>query len=146
MVLCIDDKPASGGQPSRSAYAKAAANGFRSILTLRAPSDGVDVNRERFMVEQATMRYFNIPWTGKLPGPRQVDQFLVIGRDPSNHPMLINCAFADRVAPFMMIFRMREQGWSEERALEEAASGGLNKKALEKFARGYFAAKKKTAG
>ena len=51
VILCIDDKPTGGGQPSGDAYAKAAANGFRSVLTLRAPKDGVDTLRERFMVE-----------------------------------------------------------------------------------------------
>jgi protein tyrosine phosphatase (PTP) superfamily phosphohydrolase (DUF442 family) len=139
VVLCIDDKPTVGGQPSTSAYAKAAANGFRSVLTLRAPADGIDVNRERFMVEQNKMRYFNIPLAGKLPARRQVDEFLTVARDRKNHPMLVNCAFAERVAPFMMVFRIHEQGWTEKRAVEEAASSGLKKEALEKFARDYFA-------
>ena len=57
VVLCIDDKPALGGQPTHSAYAKAAANGFRSVLTLRAPKDGVDPMRERFIVEQNKLSY-----------------------------------------------------------------------------------------
>lgn len=147
VVLCIDDKPAAGGQPSPTAYAKAAANGFRSILTLRAPMDGVDVNRERFMVEQNKMRYFNIPSAGKLPGRKEVDEFLAVGRNPDNHPMLVNCAFAERIAPFMMIFRMQEQGWTENRAVEEAASSGMKVEALRKFARDYFAPPvKKPAG
>jgi protein tyrosine phosphatase (PTP) superfamily phosphohydrolase (DUF442 family) len=147
VVLCIDDKPSAGGQPLNSAYAKAAANGFRSVLTLRAPTDGIDVNRERFMVEQNKMLYFNIPFTGKLPARKQVDEFLNVARDRDNHPMLVNCAFAERVAPFMMIFRIKEQGWTEKRALEEAVSAGLKKEALEKFARNYFApAKNKPTG
>ena len=70
VVLCIDDKPAVGGQPTHSAYAKAAANGFRSVLTLRTAKDGVDAMRERFLVEQNKLSYFNIPATVKLPAPR----------------------------------------------------------------------------
>ncbi|MGZ8434707.1 MAG: hypothetical protein ACXW6T_10245, partial [Candidatus Binatia bacterium] len=58
VVLCIDDKPTVGGQPSGEAYAKAAANGFRSVITLRSPKDGVDTLRERFLVENNRMRYF----------------------------------------------------------------------------------------
>jgi protein tyrosine phosphatase (PTP) superfamily phosphohydrolase (DUF442 family) len=147
VVLCIDDKPAAGGQPSSSAYAKAAANGFRSVLTFRAPGDGVDVNRERFMVEQNKMRYFNIPLAGKLPARKQVDEFLSVARDRANHPMLVNCAFAERVAPFTLIFRIKEQGWTEKRAAEEAATADLKKEALEKFARDYFApGRKKPTG
>jgi hypothetical protein len=56
VVLCIDDKPSVGGQPSGAAYAKAAANGFRSVLTLRSKPDGVDLVRERLMVERKKMR------------------------------------------------------------------------------------------
>ena len=146
VVLCIDDKPAAGGQPSTSAYAKAAANGFRSVLTLRAPADGIDVNRERFMVEQNKMHYFNIPAAGKLPGRKQVDEFLALVRDKGNQPMLVNCAFAERVAPLMMIFRIVEQGWSPERALEEASLSGLKHDVLKKFARDYLGQPKKQNG
>jgi protein tyrosine phosphatase (PTP) superfamily phosphohydrolase (DUF442 family) len=143
VVLCIDDKPVAGGQPSSHAYAKAAANGYRSVLTLRTNKDGVDLTRERFMVEQSKLRYFNIPATDKLPRREQVDEFLRMVRDKSNHPMLINCAFAERVAPYMMIFRITEQGWSETKAVEEARQSGLRGDQLKKFARDYLASQKK---
>lgn len=146
VVLCIDDKPTAGGQPSTSAYAKAAASGFRSVLTLRSAKDGVDLNRERFMVEQNKMRYFNIAVTNTPPLRKQVDEFLRVVRDKANHPMLLNCGFAERVAPLMMIFRIVEQRWSEERAVEEANLSGVKKDALKKFARDYLAPSKKTPG
>jgi len=138
VILCIDDKPAAGGQPSGDAYAKAAANGFRSVLTLRSAKDGVDTLRERFLVENTRMRYFNIPTANSLPNSKQVDEFLQIAKDPANHPMLINCAFAERVAAYMMIFRIREEGWTEDKALEEAVRLGLPRDPLRKFARGYL--------
>lgn len=146
VVLCIDDKPAAGGKPSTSAYAKAAANGFRSVLTLRSAGDGVDIFHERLMVEQNKMRYFNISAAKSLPQRKDVDEFLRLVRDQANHPMLVNCAFAERVAPFMMIFRIKEQGWSEKRAVEEASLSGLEPDALRKFARAYLAPPKKKAG
>jgi protein tyrosine phosphatase (PTP) superfamily phosphohydrolase (DUF442 family) len=142
VVLCIDDKPAVGGQPTHSAYAKAAANGFRSVLTLRAPKDGVDPMRERFIVEQNKLSYFNIPAAVKLPRHNQVDEFLNLVREPANHPMLINCAFAERVAPFMLIFRIVEQGWSEDKAVEEACRSGLKSAQLKKFTQEYLASQK----
>ncbi len=141
VILCIDDKPVAGGQPTGDAYAKAAANGFRSVLTLRSANDGVDALRERLMVEAARMRYFNIPSVSSTPNTKQVDEFLRIARDPANHPVLVNCAFAERVAPYMMIFRVREEGWSEEKALEEAVRLGLARDQMRKFARSYFAAR-----
>jgi hypothetical protein len=52
--------------------------------------------------------------------------------------MLINCAFAERVAPYMMIFRVVEQGWNKSRAVEEAARSGLESKALRKYLDEYL--------
>jgi len=139
VVLCIDDKPTGGGQPSSEAYAKAALNGFRSVLTLRTPKDGVDLTRERLMIEQNKLRYFNLRYSTALPGHEQVDEFLKIARDPLNQPMLVNCAFAERVAPLMMMFRIIEQGWAEDRAVEEAGRSGLSSAKLKQFARDYLA-------
>jgi protein tyrosine phosphatase (PTP) superfamily phosphohydrolase (DUF442 family) len=141
VVLCIDDKP-SGGQPSAQAYANAAANGFRSVLTLRAANDHVNPPTERLMVEQNKLRYFNIPPSSKLPRRERVEEFLRLARDPANQPMLINCAFAERVAPLMMIFRIVEQGWSQERALKEATASGLKADPLKKFTADYLAHRK----
>lgn len=142
VVLCIDDKPGPGGQPSGAAYAQAAASGYRSVLTLRIKQDGVDLARERSMVERQKMRYFNIPAVPNAPSLKQVDQFLALVRDSNNHPMLINCAYAERVAPLMMIFRIVEQSWSEEKAVVEAVRTGVPRDSLEKFARTYFARRK----
>lgn len=143
VVLCIDDKPGWGGQPSSEAYAKAAMNGFRSVLTLRSPKDGVDLTRERLVVERNMLRYFNIRYRAALPERQQVDEFLNLARDPLNQPMLVNCAFAERVAPLMMMFRIVEQGWSEDRAVEEANRSGLESAKLRQFADNYLASQKK---
>ncbi len=89
------------------------------------------------------MRYFNIPASAKLPRHEQVDEFLALVRDKANHPMLINCAFAERVAPFMMIFRVTEQGWNEDKAVEEAIRNGLKHDHLKKFTNDYLLRLKK---
>ena len=143
VILCIDDNPAGGGQPSPDAYAKAAMNGFRSVLTLRSPKDGVDLTRERLIVEQNKLRYFNVLYHTEFPQRGQVDEFLKLARDPLNQPMLVNCAFAERVAPLMMMFRIVEQGWSEDRAVEEAGRSGLESPKLRRFADNYLASQKK---
>jgi len=142
VVLCIDDKPVAGGQPTDHAYAKAAANGFRSVLTLRGRNDGVDLVRERLLVEKNHLRYFNLPVLGSLPRLQQVDEFLRLVRDNSNHPMLLNCAFAERVAPYMMIFRIVEQRWSEEKAIEEAVRSGSKADPLRTLARDFKSRRK----
>ena len=138
-VLCLDGSFTTGGQPTEGAYAKAAASGFRSLLSLRTAAEGVDLGRERFLVEKNKMRYFNIPVVSSAPRPEQADEFNRLLKDKTNHPMLINCASANRVGAFMMIFRVLEQGWPEDKALEEAVKIGLRGDELKKFASDYIA-------
>src|SRR6185369_11655050 len=137
--LCLDDQFATGGQPNDAAYSKAATSGFRSVLSLRTGSEGVDLFRERAVVEQNKLRYFNIPVVSSAPRPEQADEFIRLVKDPANHPMLINCASANRVGAFMMIYRVLEQGWSEDKALDEAIKIGTTAENLKKFAHDYIA-------
>jgi uncharacterized protein (TIGR01244 family) len=138
-ILCLDNSFATGGQPTEQAFAKIAASGFRSVLSLRGPGEGVDFARERSLVEKAGMRYFNIPVVSSAPRAEQANEFIKLVREKSNHPMLINCASANRVGAFMMIYRVLEQGWSQEKALEEALKIGLRGDELKTFAQSYIA-------
>jgi protein tyrosine phosphatase (PTP) superfamily phosphohydrolase (DUF442 family) len=138
-VLCLDDSFTTGGQPTAEAYVKAAANDFRAVLSLRTNTEGIDLVRERAQVESVRMRYFNIPVNGSSPRPEQADEFLRIAREKTNHPMLVNCASANRVGAFMMILRVVDQGWSEEKALDEAIKIGLASDVLKRFATDYIA-------
>lgn len=138
-VLCLDDSFSTGGQPTNQAYAKVAASGFQSVLSLRVANEGVDLFRERALVEQNKMRYFNIPVVSSAPRAEQADEFIRLVKNSSNHPMLINCASANRVGAFMMIYRVLEQRWSEDKALEEAVKIGLTGEHLKKFAQDYIA-------
>jgi protein tyrosine/serine phosphatase len=57
--------------------------------------------------------------------------------------MLIHCAGAQRVGAFWMIYRVIDQGWSEEKAMEEATRIGLTRSNLIKFAKDYIASHRK---
>ena len=141
-VLCLDPDFTTGGQPTDQAYAKAAASGFHSVLSLRAANEGVDLFRERSVVEKNKLRYFNIPVVSAAPRTEQADEFIRLVKEPSNQPMLINCASANRVGAFMMIYRVVEQGWSEDRAFAEANKIGLSSEGLKKFAQDYIGQRK----
>jgi protein tyrosine phosphatase (PTP) superfamily phosphohydrolase (DUF442 family) len=138
-VLCLDENFATGGQPTGDAYVKAAASGFHAVLSLRTNTEGIDLLFERARVESNRMRYFNIPVNGSSPRPEQADEFLRIARDKSNHPMLVNCSTANRVGAFMMILRVVDQNWNQEKALDEAIKIGLASEVLKRFATEYIA-------
>jgi uncharacterized protein (TIGR01244 family) len=138
-ILCIDERVATGGQPTDAAYAKLAASGYRAVLNLRTSSEGVDLKHEQEAVEKAGMRYINIPVVSSAPNPEQVEDFIKAVRDTNNQPMLIHCGSANRVGAFWMIERVLEQGWTEDKALEEAMKVGLTSPVLKKFAHEYIA-------
>lgn len=145
-LLCLDNDFATGAQPTEQAYAKAATSGFRSVISLRTGNEGLDLTRERSLVEKSKMRYFNIPVVSSAPRPEQADEFIRLVNEKSNHPMLITCSSANRVGAFMMIYRVIEQGWPEDKALDEAVKIGTSAANLKKFAHDYIAQHKGKQG
>src|SRR5215813_981234 len=141
-VLCLDDNFATGGQPSEQGFAKVAASGFHSVLSLRTAGEGIDLTKKRALVEKTGLRYFNISVVSRAPRAEQADEFIKLVKAKSNHPMLSNCASANRVGAFMMIYRVVEQGWSEDKAFAEATKIGLSSEGLKKFAQDYIAQRK----
>ncbi|HUE80899.1 MAG TPA: protein tyrosine phosphatase family protein [Pyrinomonadaceae bacterium] len=137
-VLCLSKGLTTGGQPSDQAFSKLAANGFRSVLNLRTASEGIDLEEQRAAVEEAGMRYLHIPVAGRAPQADQVEAFISLVKDESNHPMFIHCGTANRVGAFMMIYRVVEHEWKEDKALDEAVRIGLRSEELKKFARDYI--------
>src|SRR5262249_57467418 len=89
-VLCLDNNFATGGQPSEQAFAKVAASGFHSVLSLRTAAEGIDLIKERALVEKTGLRYFNIPVVSTAPRAEQAAHFLQIFTPKSTHPLLIN--------------------------------------------------------
>ena len=85
------------------------------------------------------LRYINIPVVFTDPKDEQVEEFLKITDDPNNRPAFIHCAGAIRVGAFWMIRRVLRDGWTVEKAEEEAEQIGLkNAPHLNQFARSYI--------
>ncbi|HEY7914292.1 MAG TPA: protein tyrosine phosphatase family protein [Blastocatellia bacterium] len=141
-VYCVDERIATGGQPKDGAYGKLAASGYRSVLTLRTSTENVDLKREQELAEKAGLKYINIPFVTANPDPELVPRFIKAVKDQKNQPMLINCGSANRVGALWMIYRVIDQGWSEEKALEEAEKIGLTSPGLKSFAQQYIATHK----
>src|SRR5262249_52524856 len=96
-ILCVDERIATGGQPTESAFAKLAANGYRAVLSLRTASEGIDLKHEQETVEKAGMRFVSVPVVPSAPKPEQVDEFIKAVKNKDNQPMLIHCGSANRV-------------------------------------------------
>jgi protein tyrosine phosphatase (PTP) superfamily phosphohydrolase (DUF442 family) len=68
------------------------------------------------------------------PDPTLVENFLAAVSDTANQPVYIHCGSANRVAAVWMIKRVLRDGWSTDRALEEAEAIGLTSAPLKTFA------------
>ena len=131
----------TGGQPSMEHFASLRAEGVRAVINLRTPGEHAAAE-EQTAVENAGLKYFNIPVVYKQPTAAQADEFLRITDDPDNRPMFIHCTAAIRVGAFWLIRRVVRDGWAWDRALEEARKVGLvNAPHLEAFAKEYITAK-----
>ena len=129
----------TGGQPRNEHFAALKADGVRAVLNLRTPGEH-PAEEEKAAVERAGLKYFNIPVVYREPTAAQADEFLRITDDPANRPIFIHCTAAIRVGAFWLIRRVVRDGWTWDRALEEARKVGLaNAPHLEEFAKQYIA-------
>ncbi len=120
-----------------------AKRGYKAIINLRQASEqGADIEGTRAAAEAAGLRFVHLPLNPQQPEPAVVDSFLKAVADPANQPTFINCGSASRVSALMIAKRMLSDGWTEERALAEAAVIGPPSPALQEFALKYVASKK----
>jgi protein tyrosine phosphatase (PTP) superfamily phosphohydrolase (DUF442 family) len=128
----------TGGQPRVEHLAKLKAEGVRAVINLRLPTEHRAAEEER-AARELGLRYFNIPVATGGPKDEQAAEFLRLTDDPENRPAFIHCASARRVGAFWMIRRVLRDGWTVERAEEEAEKIGLRESPyLTEFARGYI--------
>ncbi len=135
----------TGGQPKLEHLEKLKAEGVKSILNLRQPSEHRAAEEEA-KAKELGLRYFNIPVAYGNPNEEQVPEFLKITDDPDNRPIFIHCTAAIRVGAFWMIRRVLRDGWNIDDAQKEAEKVGLRESPhwLE-FARKYIETHRKAA-
>jgi uncharacterized protein (TIGR01244 family) len=140
----VDAVVACGGATETSALAGLKADGFKTIINLRQPTEqGANIEQNAAAAKELGLNYVNIPVNGQAPDPKTVDQFLETIANKANQPAYIHCASASRVGAYWLVKRVLQDGWVIDKATEEAKLIGLRSPALEKFALEYIAAHKK---
>lgn len=136
--LKVNDEFCTGAQPRPEHLARLKADGVKAIINLRQPSEHRAAEEEA-EAKKVGLKYFNIPVVFAAPKDEQVEEFLKVTDDPANRPAYIHCALAIRVGAFWMIRRVLRDGWTIEKAEEEAKKIGLeNAPHLNEFARSYI--------
>lgn len=113
---------ATAGQLGEGGVEALKALGFKTIVDLRGPEEGVA--QEEAAVTAAGLRYVNIPVTAKAPAAAQVAPFAAVIEDPLNWPVLVHCVSANRVGTMWALYRATK-GVPGEVAMEEGRAIGM---------------------
>ena len=136
--LRVNEDFCTGAQPRTDQLEKLKADGVKAIINLRVPTEHRAAEEEA-KAKELGLRYINIPVKFGEPKEEQVTEFLKATDNPNNRPAFIHCAAAIRVGAFWMIRRVLRDGWSIEKAEEEARKIGLKESPhLNEFARAYI--------
>jgi uncharacterized protein (TIGR01244 family) len=140
----VDAVVACGGATETSALDGLAKDGFKSVINLRLASEAnanIDLNAAQ--AKSLGLNYIHIPFSTQQLDSKVIDQFLAAIADKSNQPAYVHCGSASRVGAVWLVKRVLQDGWTIEKATEEAKLIGLRSEALEKFALDYIASHKK---
>ena len=85
-----------------------------------------DDKRERKLVEDLGMEYIAIPWHCPWPKDEVFARFLKVVHDNGGKKIFVHCRLGDdRTGMMVAAYRMAEQGWTAEEAMNEMRSFGF---------------------
>ncbi|HXN24555.1 MAG TPA: dual specificity protein phosphatase family protein [Candidatus Dormibacteraeota bacterium] len=111
-----------GGQPKEGGFEELAKMGINIVVDLRGDRD-----KERKIVTGLGMQYVPMHWQCSFPRDHILAEFLQLLRDNPGKKVFVHCRLGDdRTAMMIAAYRMAEEGWTPERALEEMKMYGFN--------------------
>ena len=140
----VDAVVACGGATETTALDGLAKDGFKAVINLRMPTEaGANIEANAAHAKSLGLNYVSIPFNGQQPDPKAVDAFLATIANKANQPVFVHCGSASRVGGMWLVKRVLQDGWTVEKATEEAKLIGLRSEPLEKFALAYIESHKK---
>ena len=113
---------ATGGSIDLARIDVIAKLGFKTIVDLRTPEEGVA--EEKAAVEAAGMRYLNLPVDRGVPSEQVIAGLGEVLADNSTVPVLVHCGSGNRVGTAWAIYRA-QSGIPLEIAIEEGRAAGM---------------------
>jgi uncharacterized protein (TIGR01244 family) len=139
----VDAVVACGGATETSALEGLKNDGFKAVINLRQASEpGANIAENSARAKALGLNYLHIPFNAQAPEQKSVDDFLAAVANKANQPVYVHCGSANRVGAVWLVKRVLQDGWTVEKATEEAKLIGLRSAPLEKFALDYLASKK----
>ena len=129
-----------GGQPHAGGLLRLAALGVKTVVNLR--DDDERARDEEQEARALGLRYFNVPLSrAHRPDPRQISELFALLDASENQPVFVHCKRgADRTGALVAVYRVSHEGWTAERALEEAGRYGMGfwQRGKKDFIRDYY--------
>lgn len=121
--VVFEEGLAGGGVPSEKAIRIASEKGYKTIIDLRMPEEGVEA--EKALVEKHGLRYVNIPTSVENLGQEQADRLKDELSREGTKPAILHCASGNRAAAVWAVYRRFHQEKTADEAIMEASSKGL---------------------
>lgn len=114
-----------GGQPTAQGLKLLKEAGVRTVINLR--TEAVLVAREAAVAKQLGLDYFSIPLTVfDAPAGADIERFLSLVAEVRRQPVFVHCLHGrDRTGTLVAIYRIKNQGWTSERAYAEMTELGF---------------------
>jgi len=137
----VDATIACAGATPVQAIPELKKDGFASVINFRMPQEqGANIDEAKAAPATVGLKYIHLPF--QTPTPEIAEAFLKAVAEPSNQPVFIHCASANRVGAMWFIKRVKLDGWDTDRAMKEAEAIGLRAPGLKQFALDYVSAKR----
>jgi len=118
---------ATSSQPAPEAVRKLKEMGFRTVINLRMPREGIEKDRE--VVEELGLRWVSVPITPVTFSMKDVEAVAKVLDDREAGPTLLYCSSANRVGAVWTVYEVRK-GKSLDEALAEGKKIGLKSPAM----------------
>jgi protein tyrosine phosphatase (PTP) superfamily phosphohydrolase (DUF442 family) len=110
-----------GGQPTEDGFQSLAKMGIDIVIDLRGSR-----KRERDLVTKLGMRYEAMPWHCPCPKDKVFARFLLFLRSNPARKVFLHCRLGDdRTGMMIAAYRMAEQGWTAQQAMQEMKTSGF---------------------
>ncbi len=123
----VNDHLFRGGQPTEDAIKELVDLHIGTVIDLREPSSATE--NERHEVEQRGIKYLNVPLAPlSAPNPDQIKRVLSLIEPDDAAPTFVHCwRGKDRTGVVIACYRVQHDGWTPQRALEEAHKEGMSR-------------------
>ncbi len=112
-----------GAQPTDHGFEELSRMGIGIDVDLRGLRES-----ERSQVTKLGMQYVPIPWHCPFPKDEAFAQFIALVRANPNKKIFVHCRLGDdRAGMTIAAYRMAEQGWSADEAMNEMESFGFTR-------------------